>query len=581
MKNVLLLFLAAFSITVSAQQPMFTTDALAIGGDRFVLSNKGTKNVIVIDKSGLTVKQWAFEEPVTGICMNKQTVYVTSSYGKGWLTAIDMITGKTGFKTETGMGACAPLMNNDGSRVYVFNQYLASVSELDVSSGKVLRQTKVLREPVGGVLTPDGRYMFVINSLPMQRADVDFVTAEVSVIALPDFKVVQNIKLENGSNALRGICITPDGQFVFVSHNLGRFQVPTSQLNQGWMNTNAVSIINVPTLSFEGSLLLDEPDRGAAGIWGVACTDGKLFVTHSGTHDLSIIDQNILRERLEKYPNKSNLSYDLRFMYDLRKRVPLPGNGPRNLSIADGKLYIPSYFSDTLNIVDIASEEITSVAYNPKRIMSAENIGEKAFNDATWCYQNWQSCNGCHPGDARTDAMNWDLMNDGIGNPKNCKSLLYSHVTPPSMISGIRASAELAVHAGFKFIQFSDIPPYLLECVDAYLKGLRPLPSPWLVNGAPAEKAVSGRKVFEKLRCDYCHAGQYFTDMKRHTIGVNLESEAGWDTPTLIEVWRTAPYLFNGRAASMKEVFTVYKHGISEKVSEKDIDDLVEYVNSL
>ncbi len=581
MKNVLLLCLAAFSITVSAQQPMFTTDALAIGGDRFVLSNKGTKNVIVIDKSGSTVKQWAFEEPVTGICMNRDMVYVTSSYGKGWLTSIDMTTGKIGFKTETGMGACAPLMNNNGSRVYVFNQYLASVSELDVLSGKVLRQTKVLREPVAGVLTPDGRYLFVINSLPLQRANVDFVTAEVSVIDLAEFKVVQNIKLENGSNALRGICITPDGQFVFVSHNLGRYQVPTSQLNQGWMNTNAVSIINVPTLSFGGSLLLDEPDRGAAGIWGVACTDEKLFVTHSGTHDLSIIDQKLLRERLEKYPNKSNLSYDLRFMYDIRKRVPLPGNGPRNLSVADGKLYIPTYFSDTLNIVDIASEEITSVGYNPQRQMSAENIGEKVFNDATWCYQNWQSCNGCHPGEGRTDAMNWDLMNDGIGNPKNCKSLLYSHVTPPSMISGIRASAELAVHAGFKFIQFSDIAPYLLGCVDAYLKGLRPLPSPWLVNGTPGEKAVSGRKVFEKLRCDYCHAGQYFTDQKRHRIGENLETEEGWDTPTLIEVWRTAPYLFDGRAVSLKEVFSVQKHGISEKVSEKEIDELVEYVNSL
>lgn len=50
--------------------------------------------------------------------------------------------------------------------------------------------------------------------------------------------------------------------------------------------------------------------------------------------------------------------------------------------------------------------------------------------------------------------MNWDLMNDGVGNSKNCKSLLFSHPTPPSMISGIRETAEHAVRAGFKFIQF-------------------------------------------------------------------------------------------------------------------------------
>ncbi len=581
LKNLFVLFFITLVLSLSAQKPMFTTDVLALDGEHYVLSNKGTKTVTVIDKAGLTLKEWLFEEPVTGICLKKGTLYATSSYGRGWLTAINMITGKVIYKTETGMGACAPVLNRDGSYIYVFNQFKTTVSEVNAMSGKVLRQAKVLREPVAGVLTPDGKYLFVNNYLPAQRADVDYVTAEVSVIDLSSFKVISNIKIENGSNALRGICISTDGRYVFVSHNLGRFQVPTSQLQQGWMNTSAVSIIDVPSLSFVGSMLLDEPDRGAAGIWGIACTENQLFVTHSGTHDVSIIDQKIMRSRLEKYPNKKNLSYDLHFMYELRKRLPLVGNGPRNLSISNGKLYIPTYFSDTLNIVDIATETISTIAYNPKRMENAENIGEKVFNDATYCYQNWQSCNGCHPGDARTDGMNWDLMNDGIGNPKNCKSLLYSHVTPPSMISGIRASAELAVHAGFKFIQFSDIDPYLLNCVDAYLKSLRPLPSPYLANGALSERSLKGRKAFEKHRCDECHSGQYFTDLKMHRIGDNIEFEAGWDTPTLIEVWRTAPYLFNGRAATLKDVFSVYKHGITEKISERETDELVEYVNSL
>lgn len=581
MKRFFLVFFSLLSVTLSAQQPMFTTDVVAIDGERYVLANKGTKTVTIIDKTGKILTEWTFEEPVTGMCKSPATLYITSSYGRGWLTAIDIVSGKVGFKTETGMGACSPIINSGGSHIYVFNQFKTTVSEVDAISGKVLRVTSVLREPVAGVLTPDGKYLFVNNALPAQRADVEYVTSEVSVIELSNFEVVKNIRLENGSNALRGICISTDGRYVYVSHNLGRYQVPTSQLNQGWMNTNAVSIIDVQNLNFVGSMLLDEPDRGAAGIWGIACTDNQLFVTHSGTHDLSIIDQNKMRERLEKYPDKKTLSYDLRFMYDIRKRLPLVGNGPRNLSISNGKLLIPTYFSDTLNIVDIATEAISTIAYNPKRLASSEAIGEKVFNDATYCYQNWQSCNGCHPGDARTDAMNWDLMNDGIGNPKNCKSLLYSHVTPPCMISGIRATAELAVHAGFKFIQFSEIDSFLLSCVNSYLKSLRPLPSPYLVNGTLSKKAVNGRKVFERLRCNVCHNGPYFTDMKMHRIGENIEFEAGWDTPTLIEVWRTAPYLFNGRAATLKEVFSVFKHDIYEKISERDIDELVEYVNSL
>jgi len=111
---------------------------------------------------------------------------------------------------------------------------------------------------------------------------------------------------------------------------------------------------------------------------------------------------------------------------------------------------------------------------------------------------------------------------------------------------------------------------------------LRRVPSPYLVDGKLSKKAEDGRKVFEKLKCGSCHSGPYFTDMKMHRIGEDVEFEKGWDTPTLIEVWRTAPYLFNGAAATMEEVFTKFRHGVEkQKVSHKDIEALTEYVNSL
>ena len=251
------------------------------------------------------------------------------------------------------------------------------------------------------------------------------------------------------------------------------------------------------------------------------------------------------------------------------------------MTIKDGILYLPTYFSDTLNIVNLADNSIRTVAYNPHRIESAEDRGERAFNDAALCYQNWQSCNGCHPGEGRTDGMNWDLMNDGIGNPKNCKSMLYAFDTPKCMISGIRDHAGLAVRAGYKFIQFCDVEESVAQDVDAYIKALKPLPSPYLVNGELSEKALAGRKVYEKYGCTSCHSGIYYTDMQTHRIGADVEFEQGWDTPTLVEVWRTAPYLFDGRAATLEEVFYEHRHGIEGKISKKDAEALAEYVNSL
>ena len=438
-----------------------------------------------------------------------------------------------------------------------------------------------MREPKSALFSKDGEYLFVTNFLPAQRADVDYVAACVSVIRMSDFTKVKDIQLANGSNALRGICMTPDGKYIYISHNLGRFTVPTSQLQQGWMNTSAFSIIDVAKQEFIGAVVVDEPERGAAGIWSIVCNDETLFITHSGTHEISVINHKAMLDKFLNYPNKSMLDYDLRFLYGLRKRILLEGNGPRKMIMENGKLYIPTYFADILNIVDAQTCEIATANLNPDREESAENKGERYFNDASHCFQNWQSCNGCHPGDARTDGMNWDLMNDGVGNSKNCKSLLFSHPTPPSMISGIRETAEWAVRAGFKFIQFFDITEEDAVCVDAYLKSLRPVPSPYLVDGELSDLAKEGRKIFEKLNCTECHSGPYYTDLKMHRIGEDIEFEKGWDTPTLREVWRTAPYLFDGRAATMEEVFEIHKHGIDKKVSKKEIKALTEYVNSL
>lgn len=135
------------------------------------------------------------------------------------------------------------------------------------------------------------------------------------------------------------------------------------------------------------------------------------------------------------------LNYDLHFLYGIRERIALKGNGPRNFIVRDQEVIVPMFFSDDLNRYDLNTKQLSEVALNPGRQETMAQKGERIFNDAAFCFQNWQSCNGCHPGDARTDGMNWDLMNDGVGNSKNCKSLLLSLETPPCMISGTRANA--------------------------------------------------------------------------------------------------------------------------------------------
>ena len=114
----------------------------------------------------------------------------------------------------------------------------------------------------------------------------------------------------------------------------------------------------------------------------------------------------------------------LPFLVGGRERVSLPPEdlGPRAITMVGRKIYTANYFSDTLSAIDLDGLQPlrpVSLALGPKRKLSRARKGELYFNDARLCFQGWQSCASCHPGDARVDALNWDLPNDGLGNPKN------------------------------------------------------------------------------------------------------------------------------------------------------------------
>lgn len=524
--------------------------------------------------------------PPKAIQIAGENLLIATSYSEGELLVIDKNSFEIKSKIKVGHGACDIVCNSDFSKAYVANQFSNDISVVDLEKEKEIIRIPVLREPMQVEISTDGNTLFVANFLTAGRADVDTVTSEISIIDLKEMKVVKHVSLANGSNALRGMCLSSDGKYVFVSHNLGRFQVPTTQLEQGWMNTSALSVINANTFEYVATILLDEPEYGAAGSWGVDCNNESIFVAHSGTHDFSKIDYQKFIEKLESYPNKTSLAYDLRFLSGIRERVKIEGNGPRVLKIYNNQLFVANYFTDNINIIDLNSvndKTFKSIQLNEIEDMDEVRLGEMYFNDATYCFQGWQSCNGCHPSDARTDGLNWDLINDGIGNPKNCKSMLLAHVTPPSMITGIRPNAEIAVRAGFTHIQFTQIEEAHAAAVDSYLRSLKAVPSPYLVDGKLSEKAQKGKLVFEELGCGFCHSGNWFTDLKTHEIGTQskYDRQNTWDTPTLIEVWRTGPYLHDGRIATMKEVFLKEKHGLERNLTEEEIDYLTEYVMSL
>jgi hypothetical protein len=188
------------------------------------------------------------------------------------------------------------------------------------------------------------------------------------------------------------------------------------------------------------------------------------------------------------------------------------------------------------------------------------------------------------------DGFNWDLLNDGLGNPKNTRNMLHVFQGGPAMSLGVRENASAAVRAGITHILFTVRPEEEAKAIDEYLKALEPVPSPCLVNGKLNPAAERGKKLFFDaiVGCSKCHPEPVYCDKKSHMVDSAGKYDKPLDkfnTPRLTECWRTAPYMHDGHYLTIKELLVQGKHGAkggdTSKLSEKDFEDLAEYVNSL
>jgi len=551
----------------------------------------------------------------TGVAVRNNLAFFTTSEPAGRVLVVDLDTGTIRRELRAGHTPMAPVLSSDGHTLLVANRFNNNVGLIDLETG-VMRTVAVVREPVAMALSPDGRRLFVANHLPEVRLfedeDNPIISAEVSAIDLGSGRLLRNIALANGSQSARGIAVSPDGRWVAVTHVLSHYLQPAWEVANGAMNRNAVSLLDAVTLECVATVPLDDPALGAGNPWGVAFSaDGRrLLVTHAGTHELSLIDFPALQQRLAARTRSGESPFEtkLTLLEGIRRRVPLGIRGPRALAVVGDVAYVAGYFSDTLAVVDFRAAEPATrqTALGPPVLAPLARRGEEYFHDASLCFQGWQSCSSCHP-DGRSDTLYWDLLNDGLGNTKNTSSLLMSALTPPVMWLGVRADAATAIRAGIEHIEFATPQPGEVEAIEAYLRQMPVVPSPYLdatvletpktdnascakchypgvQRGTLTDSAQRGKSIFEgKAGCVACHPHPTFTTRQRIDPGLGAGIE--YRVPSLVECWRTAPYLHNGDALTLRETITDYNHqqkrGNTRDLSEAELNDLLEYLRSL
>jgi cytochrome c peroxidase len=174
------------------------------------------------------------------------------------------------------------------------------------------------------------------------------------------------------------------------------------------------------------------------------------------------------------------------------------------------------------------------------------------------------------------------MAENGLHDPIDIPSLRGVRFTAPYGHDGRIASLREFV-AMVIVTEFGGPEPttLMLDALTAFLNQLDFLPAPFLrpdgkLNARASDAAQRGQAIFAKS-CASCHpANAYFVDGRRHDVG----SRGGFDTPTLLGIAHTAPYMHDGSLATLADVVGFFDDKMGLKLTAAQKSDLAAYLDA-
>lgn len=398
------------------------------------------------------------------------------------------------------------------------------------------------------------------------------------------------IEIPHSSN-LRGIAVDARGEVAVVTHLIPKFNLPSTQIAQGWVFTNALSWVTLGPNPQVVTFPLDTRLHGSANPEGVAWDSqaDRIYIALGGMDSVCVLDAKQLRKiAAERLAQKAADEIDLQATRKyLLERIDV-GRNPVGLALSpDGKqLAVTNRLDDSLTLIDTQAMTVQKNIRISEVPVDDVRLGERLFYSGKLSLTGQFSCTSCHP-DSHTDGLNWDLPADGFNNFFNTRSLLGAAGNTPYGWLGETANLESRFNGTLKRI-FQHYPTS--EESIAMLEYLKKLNYPKFTRPAkPTENQNSsiarGRDLFEgKAACNECHYGRRLTDGETHSVGVG-QGDTLFDTPSLRHIRETAPYLHDGRASTLKEIFSRHNarkmHGNAAELNDAELNDLVAYLESL
>jgi DNA-binding beta-propeller fold protein YncE len=493
----------------------------------------------------------------------------------------------------------------DGDRLIVANSISDNISVLALAPMREIGRPQAGREPYAVAVTPDGSVVFVANRLAVPENYLSVAESELTLLDPARGRILARRPMTSAHLA-EGVAAVPGRPWSITPVIKVRNLVPITQVANGWVMSCGLAISD-----YEGNILqmpLDEANDYFADPSGIAVDPAgrRAYVASGGSDVISVVDL----DRLSNWVSKADENTKAQAIDDLSlsaeyvlARIPT-GRNPRHLTMSpDGqRLFVSERLQDSVLVIDPASlTAVGRIILGDGGLNDPIRRGEQVFTRAAHTFERQFSCRSCHP-DGHVDGLSYDFDGDGIGdNLLDNRSLQGVAGTEPFKWNGKNPSLE--VQCGPRFarvlMRTDPIPPAELKDLATFIKS-QPPPrwerkrkhplTPAQERGKQlffATVTSEGKLIPRERRCQTCHRPPLFTNRLLSSVGTKGPHDVTdmFDTPHLLGIAQSAPYLHDGRARTLEELWTTYQtndlHGVSSYMNKHQLNDLVDYLKTL
>ncbi len=580
------------------------------GKKLYVVAEEGNSLLIIdTDKNKVVHKIRVGDHPHSVVLTNDGNKAYVSNQWSDNISVVDLTNLKITDTLNTGGGPAGLALSSDGQSLYAANSYSSDISVINIPTGTEVKRFRAGNNPTGVQASADGKLIYFTSRRNQSLPYGDTIRSEITVLNDRKQRIVDRKQIKS-AYVIENIAFTPSRDLAIFTLVRPKNNIPTLQVDRGWMMTYGIGIMELKPNGRTVQFLIDEPNEYFADPFDIVITpDSKrAFVSSAGVDFISAIDIDSIRsllsgssdELLNAYGNYLGLSS--RFVV---KRIPT-GSNPKGLALSpDGeRLYVAEHLQDRIMVINTKSLETekTIDLGGPRRLTVARQ-GRRLLNNAGHTFQTQYSCYTCHP-DAHEDGLVYNMASKDMGrNVTNTQSLRDIGDTPPFKWNGknqtvykqdgMRFSTVLTRTEPFSYKELDALVAYIITGIP-YPPNIQHNPT-----GVLNELQLRGKAIYERThdktgkeipvanRCITCHPAPYFTNLKMvdvQTLAATDDSML-FDTPHLNNIYASAPYLHDGRAATLEEIWTKYnpndKHGVANDLTKIELNELVEYLKTL